>query len=659
MKFLYASGSRPLAGYTIKRGIGKGGFGEVYFATSDAGKEVALKHVERNLDVELRGVGQCLNLKHLNLIDLYDIRYDDEGEAWVVMEYVAGQNLKEALDRNPHGLPRDEAERWFRGIAAGVGHLHEHGIVHRDLKPGNIFDDGGVVKIGDYGLSKFISCSRRGGQTESVGTFHYMAPEIGNGSYGKEIDIYALGIILFELLTGKVPFEGESSQEIIMKHLTADPDLSPVPPPFRAIVEKSLHKDPGQRFHSVGEMLAMLDAPAASSGARDKPAPQPETAAPSKLAGAKLAEAVLAGRAPPHYIGDDDQGMNFGPVKPTPRRLLAAVRAKLVPPVRAAVPGSFAALNQAPRTQEPIAQAVGAAGQRFANWWNEGTGGTPAKMVVLLALAAVAVVHGGWLVPAGIMLGGLYLVYLGVWTLVQPASAAAASAGQAIEEQCRAAIRGKTRGDRMGELAGSMLAASGVTAILTIATVLLSGDARWLMNLSQYAWLWLAATLGAWLVLAAGKFWESRSGEGIKRRFVQVLLGLALGGMIFAASQFLLVSFDGSPLQFASPPRMTSTGGESEPARFASVFLAYFAALFATIGWWKQTDPLRGSRLRIWPVLVTLAAALLWNQFWSFPAPWSFLIAGGISIAVQLSSPWITPRERQEISQRGSSALTV
>src|SRR5262245_53200555 len=90
MKFLYASGSRPLDGYTIKRGIGRGGFGEVYFATSEAGKEVALKHVERNLEVELRGVGQCLNLKHINLIDLFDIRYDEQGDAWVVMEYVAG-----------------------------------------------------------------------------------------------------------------------------------------------------------------------------------------------------------------------------------------------------------------------------------------------------------------------------------------------------------------------------------------------------------------------------------------------------------------------------------------------------------------------------------------------------------------------------------------
>lgn len=260
-KFIYPGGSRPLDGYTIKRGVGQGGFGEIYYALSDAGKEVALKLIRRNLDVELRGIRQCLNIKHPNLIDLYDIRQDAQGDTWVVMEYVSGLCLQDALDNNPHGLPVDEVLAWIHGIGAAVAYLHDHGIVHRDLKPGNVFSNEGVVKVGDYGLSKFISCSRRSGHTESIGTVHYMAPEVANGRYGKEIDVYALGVILYEMLTGRVPFEGESVGEVLMKHLTAKPDVSMLSDPFRDVVAKALEKDPDRRYRSAAEMLAALPQP--------------------------------------------------------------------------------------------------------------------------------------------------------------------------------------------------------------------------------------------------------------------------------------------------------------------------------------------------------------------------------------------------------------
>ena len=120
IKFTYPSGTRPLEGYTIKRGVGRGGFGEVYFATSDAGKEVALKLIRRNLEVELRGVTQCLNLKHTNLIGLYDIRTDEMGDQWVIMEYVSGESLEEVIERYPDGMPLELALWWMAGFA-GVG----------------------------------------------------------------------------------------------------------------------------------------------------------------------------------------------------------------------------------------------------------------------------------------------------------------------------------------------------------------------------------------------------------------------------------------------------------------------------------------------------------------------------------------------------------
>ena len=260
MKFSYPSGAKPLQGFTIKRGIGVGGFGEVYFAISDAGKEVALKKIQRNLDVELRGVRQCLNLNHVNLISLWDIKTNDRGESWVVMEYVPGVSLRDVIEAFPSGMPETEIKKWFAATASGVAYLHKHGIVHRDLKPGNIFrdDDQHIVKIGDYGLSKFINGNRKSGQTEAVGTFHYMAPEIGKGVYGKEIDVYAMGIVLYEMLTGDVPFHGESAQEIIIKHLTANVPLEKIPPAFHRVTLKSLNKDPQYRYSSVQAMVKEL-----------------------------------------------------------------------------------------------------------------------------------------------------------------------------------------------------------------------------------------------------------------------------------------------------------------------------------------------------------------------------------------------------------------
>ncbi len=222
MKFTFAPEATPLAGYTIKRAIDRGGFGEVYYALSDSGKEVALKLLQRNQQVELRGVSQCLNLKHPNLVTLYDIKTDSDGDHWVVMEYVSGKSLETVLDEHPQGLPLQDVEDWLAGIAAGTAFLHDRGIVHRDLKPANVFRENGIVKIGDVGLSKFITPSRRSAQTESVGTVYYMAPEVARGKYGSELDVYSLGVLLFEMITGQVPFTGESTGEILMKHLCTE-----------------------------------------------------------------------------------------------------------------------------------------------------------------------------------------------------------------------------------------------------------------------------------------------------------------------------------------------------------------------------------------------------------------------------------------------------
>ncbi len=258
MAYTFIHGDRPLDGYTIQRGVGRGGFGEVYYALSDGGKEVALKYLRENPTVELRGIANCLNLKSPHLVSIYDVRQSPAGEHFIVMEHVAGPSLRELMIGEPKGLGVQKAAYFLREVGKGLAFLHDRAIVHRDLKPGNILCDDGHVKIGDYGLSKFIAVSRHSVQTSSVGTVHYMAPEIGSGQYSRGVDIYALGVILYEMLLGRVPFEGSSMGEVLMKHLTAQPEVDDLPAPFPQVIRKALAKDPNDRYQNIQDMIAAV-----------------------------------------------------------------------------------------------------------------------------------------------------------------------------------------------------------------------------------------------------------------------------------------------------------------------------------------------------------------------------------------------------------------
>jgi len=257
-KYQYQHGDRPLEGYTIQRAAGRGGFGEVYYAVSDSGREVALKAVQNYEQIELRGISQCMNLKSPHLVTIFDVRHNDRNEPFVIMEYVSGPSLRDLLTESPNGLGVQKAAFFLREIAKSLSYLHECGVVHRDLKPSNIFYEDGYVKVGDYGLAKAISASRHSGHTITVGTVHYMAPEIGAGSYNRSIDIYALGVLLYEMLTGDVPFMGSSPAEILMKHMTVAPEVSNIEEPFAHVVKKALAKDPADRYQTVQEMVEDL-----------------------------------------------------------------------------------------------------------------------------------------------------------------------------------------------------------------------------------------------------------------------------------------------------------------------------------------------------------------------------------------------------------------
>ncbi len=257
-RYRYKHGDRPLDGYTIQRAAGYGGFGEVYYALSDSGREVAIKAVQNYEQIELRGISQCMNLKNPHLVTIFDVRYNQHNEPFVIMEYVSGPSMRELLLESPGGLGVQKAAFFLREIAKGISFLHECGIVHRDLKPSNIFYENGYVKVGDYGLTKSISAGRHTGHTITVGTVHYMAPEIGAGNYNFGIDIYALGVLLYEMLTGEVPFVGGSPAEILMKHMTAEPELDNIDEPFAHVIKKALAKDPDDRYKSIQEMVEDL-----------------------------------------------------------------------------------------------------------------------------------------------------------------------------------------------------------------------------------------------------------------------------------------------------------------------------------------------------------------------------------------------------------------
>ena len=196
---------------------------------------------------------------------------------------------------------------WLKGLVEGVAYLHDHGIVHRDLKPANLFMEEGIVKIGDYGLAKLITPSHGSEHSESIGTCHYMAPEIGSGKYHKPIDVYAIGVILYEMITGRVPFEGETVDEVLMKHLTTRPDVSMLPEPYRTIVARALAKDPNQRPARVYDLLPAEDAPERPRSGSSAMASQGLISSAGNGARRPEAEDVLRIEAeePVFYIGPD------------------------------------------------------------------------------------------------------------------------------------------------------------------------------------------------------------------------------------------------------------------------------------------------------------------------------------------------------------------
>ena len=258
--------------YRIVDKIGVGGMADVYLGEDTLlGRQVAIKVLHANFanDDEFvtrfkREAQAAGKLNHPNIVNMYDVGFDQDLH-YIIMEYVDGETLKEYITR--HGrLSIDEAVKFTIAIAEGLEHAHTMGIVHCDIKPHNvIITRTGRVKVTDFGIARAMNATNTVMYTNSIlGSAHYLSPEQASGKpVDGNTDIYSLGVVLYEMLTGRVPFEGETPIAVALKHVrekVAPPTrYNPsIPPLLEAVVMKALSKNPADRFDSISDMISDL-----------------------------------------------------------------------------------------------------------------------------------------------------------------------------------------------------------------------------------------------------------------------------------------------------------------------------------------------------------------------------------------------------------------
>ena len=258
--------------YDIKMLIGDGGMANVYLAYDRTLKRhVAIKMLRYELSKDERFIkrfkresAQVINLDHPNIVHVYTVG-DYKQQPFIVMEYVKGKTLKDYL-REHGALEPQTVIHIMTQLAEGVLYAHQNNIIHRDLKSQNIMiTDDQVVKITDFGIALSSNEADMTQTNTIMGSVHYLAPELARGNLATErSDIYALGIILYELLTGDVPFKGEGAVNIALQHLEAEmPSIKLVkeelPNSLDNIISRCTCKLPSDRYHSVDELLIDLN----------------------------------------------------------------------------------------------------------------------------------------------------------------------------------------------------------------------------------------------------------------------------------------------------------------------------------------------------------------------------------------------------------------
>ncbi|WP_226681222.1 Stk1 family PASTA domain-containing Ser/Thr kinase [Sutcliffiella horikoshii] len=255
--------------YKIMEVIGGGGMANVYLAHDMIlDRDVAVKVLRLDFanDEEFirrfrREAQSATSLDHPNIVSIYDIGEEDD-IYYIVMEHVSGKTLKQYIQQYAP-VEQYNAVEIMNQLTSAISHAHENGIIHRDIKPQNILiDDYGTVKVTDFGIAMALSSTTITQTNSLLGSVHYLSPEQARGSLAtKKSDVYALGIVMFELLTGRLPFSGESAVSIALKHLQSQTP-SPkrwnptLPQSMENVVLKAMAKDPLHRYASVDEMQA-------------------------------------------------------------------------------------------------------------------------------------------------------------------------------------------------------------------------------------------------------------------------------------------------------------------------------------------------------------------------------------------------------------------
>jgi serine/threonine-protein kinase len=292
-----AAGRDPLVGlvlggqYRVDRVIGHGGMGTVYLARQlGLDRSVALKVLSERMAGSAAAVERfrreaatVAKLRHPNVVAVYGFDRIEDGRACLAMEYLPGPTLERWLGEHGH-LPPPRAVEYLGQACRAVGAMHRAGIVHRDIKAANIVlpdpaDPDDVVRVVDFGIAQLRGPGGGPGRAGEgiLGTPAYLAPEVVDGEEADaRSDIYALGVVAFQALAGRLPFDGPTSSATLLQHLTQPPprpsEVAPhVPPSFDAPLLRALEKDPGARYEDAGAFAAALRE--ALAGADSAPAP--------------------------------------------------------------------------------------------------------------------------------------------------------------------------------------------------------------------------------------------------------------------------------------------------------------------------------------------------------------------------------------------------